>query len=95
MLKRFENLGTALSRNESKMVVGGNDLGVLNAGSVGFLDGEACSASADCGNGQVATVNCRNSEGGCVGVDRGFDGELRGYAYCQESGTTTIKVASC
>ncbi|MFM2326559.1 MAG: hypothetical protein RIR31_761 [Bacteroidota bacterium] len=24
MLKRLENLGTALSRNESKMVVGGN-----------------------------------------------------------------------
>ncbi len=24
MLKKFENLGTALSRNESKMVVGGN-----------------------------------------------------------------------
>ena len=60
MLKRFENLGTALSRNESKMVVGGDaTVLILEPG-----DGSTCIINKDCTLDNVAGT-CRTSQYGC------------------------------
>ena len=72
MLKRFENLGTALSRNESKKVVGGNytvlmvDLGDL-AGDEGSCSG-SCDVGKTSGTCRTASNNlcyCSNGMGSC------------------------------
>ncbi len=67
MLKRFENLGVALNRNESKKVVGGNytvlmvDLGHLD-------DGASCTSDCSAGNGKSITCS---GDGTCVATNRG------------------------
>ena len=56
MLKRFENLGTALSRNESKMVVGGNCYNELIEEDETVLC-IVCTNDSDC----AANKQCRSS----------------------------------
>ncbi len=61
MLKRFENLGTALSRNESKKVVGGNEtvlmLDVPDAVSCQFT-GHPCGGTGTCTSNFIGDPEC-------------------------------------
>ena len=68
MLKRFENLGTALSRNESKKVMGGDGAYYLtDAGDGdGACDDNCTTLFAACtttsgGTGTCNSVNCTGS----------------------------------
>ncbi len=76
MLKKFENLGTALSRNESKKVVGGNYTVLV----VDLGEASGCSHGGPCGPGDAYSCSVESDGTCCCGHDR-YNSDCTTYGF--------------
>ncbi|MBS4042240.1 MAG: hypothetical protein KGZ59_00280 [Chitinophagaceae bacterium] len=59
MLKKFENLGTALSRNESKKIIGGDGYNDLIVDDGGIKCSYTKKSTAECNNASFGNTYCQ------------------------------------
>ena len=80
MLKKFNSLGTAISRKEAKMIVGGYGIYELQ---VALIDDSGASCTSDCSLGNGKSITCEGV-GDCVATGLG----------CQVTGQPEKKCAA-